>query len=131
MNTEQLQNLFSQAPASLTWSTGQGRTIGTAPGFVLDLWPDRVEAAASFPPDDALLAARNGTLLQLLLVAMRPDWESASAWLSQQMKLAARSRHANPEFINISRGVRLLWQRGQSRATLKVVRYGHNDPSRA
>lgn len=128
---EQLQNLFSQEPASFIWSAGQGRTIGTAPGFVLDLWPDRAEAAATFPPDDAMLAARNGTLLQLLLVAMRPDWESASDWLAQQMKLAARSKDARPEFINFTRGVRLVWNRAHSRATLKVIGYGSGDQSRA
>src|SRR5262245_63694268 len=77
MEQVQLQHLFSQEPASLVWSASADgrRTVGTSEGFVLDLWPDRAEAAAVFPPDDAALAARNGTLLQLLLVAMRPDWQ--------------------------------------------------------
>jgi hypothetical protein len=98
---------------------------------VLDLWPDRVEAAAAFPPDDAALAARNGTLLQLLLVAMRPDWQTASDWLAQQMKLAARSKSARPEMANYSRGVVFVWMPRQSRATLKVQGYGRNDQGRA
>ena len=122
MNTEQLQALFSQEPAGLKWSASEdgSRVIGTAPGFVLDVWPDRVEAAAVFPPDDAMLAARNGTLLQLLLVAMRPDWETASEWLAQQMKLAARSKSVRPEMTNYTRGVVFVWLPQQSRATLKV-----------
>lgn len=122
MQNSDLQSLFSQPPASLKWSSSEdgARTIGTGPGFVLDLWPDRVEAAAAFPPDDALLSARNGTLLQLLLVAMRPDWESASMWLAQQMQLAARSKSPRPEFVNITRSVWFTWMPRESRATLKV-----------
>ena len=133
MNTEQLQQLFSQEPASLQWSTSADgrRTVGTCEGFVLDLWPDRAEAAAVMAPDDAVLAARNGTLLQLLLVAMRPDWESASTWLAQQLKLAARSKSIRPEVVNVTRGVHLVWDRVQSRLTLKVRGYGRDDQSRA
>lgn len=120
MQRSELQQLFSQEPASLTWSEGQGHTLGTAPGFVLHLWPDRVEAAAVMARDDAALAARNGTLLQLLLVALRPDWQSASEWLAQQMRLAARSKSARPEMANYTRGVVFAWDPRNSRATLRV-----------
>jgi len=122
VNTEQLKTLLSQEPASLAWaaSTDGRRTVGTAPGFVLDVWPDRIEAAALMPPDDASLAARNGVLLQLLLVTLRPDWQSASDWLSQQMRLAARSKQIRPEFTNYTRGVVLAWDRLHSRVTMRI-----------
>lgn len=115
-----LKDLFSQAPASFAWSERDGRTIGTSVGFALDLWPDRIEAAALFPPDDAALIGRNSTLLQLLLVATRPDWQSSGTWLATAMRTAARSKRALPEEINITRGVRLTWDRAHSRATLRI-----------
>lgn len=117
-----LIDLLSQPPASFVWSSsadGQ-RTMGTSAGFVLDLWPDRIEAAALFPPDRADLAARNGTLLQLILLAMRPDWNSASSWLALQMRRAARTTRPFEE-VNVTRRVRFVWDRTRSRATLKVM----------
>lgn len=115
-----LVELFSKPPASFTWSSSaDGRTMGTTEGFVLDIWPDRVEAAALFPPDRTDLAARNGTLLQLLLMAMRPDWTSAPSWLAQQMRLAARTQKPF-ESLNVTRRVTFVWSRAESRATLKV-----------
>lgn len=118
---QKLIELFSQPPASFAWATNaQGRTIGTSEGFLLDIWPDRVEAAALFPLDRMDLAERNGTLMQLLLLAMRPDWNSASSWLALQMRRAART--AKPfEEINVTRRVRFVWDRANSRATLKVL----------
>ncbi len=118
---QQLIDLFSKPPASFTWSSSADdqRTIGMTEGFILDIWPDRVEAAALFPPDRPDLAERNGTLFQLLLLAMRPDWNSASSWLAQAMRQGARGHQ---EEINITRRVRFVWDRAHSRATLKVVR---------
>ena len=124
MTGSELIDLLSQPPASFTWSTsadGQ-RTMGTAEGFVLDMWPDRVEAAALFPPDNLGLAARNGVIMQLLLMAMRPEWQGAAAWLAQQLKLAARSKAVRPEYMNVIRRVTITWDRTNSRATLKVDR---------
>jgi hypothetical protein len=121
-----LIDLFSKPPASFVWSASEDgqRTMGTSAGFVLDIWPDRVEAAALFPPDNAELAARNGTLLQLLLMAMRPDWASAPAWLGAQMRRSARYEPTTErpffEEVNVTRRVRFVWDRTQSRATLKV-----------
>lgn len=113
-----LIDLFSKPPASLVWSEGEGRTIGASEGFALDIWPDRVVASALLPPDRPDLAARNGTLLQLLLVALRPDWHTASAWLAQQLRLA--QRHAAFEGPNVTRRVTFLWSRQHSRVTLMV-----------
>jgi hypothetical protein len=117
-----LVELFSKAPASFVWSTNDaGRQIGTAEGMVIDLWQGSVDAAALFPPDRLDLAARNGVLFQLLLCALRPDWQSASSWLAQQLRRAART--AKPfEEVNVTRRVRFLWDRTHSRATLKVLR---------
>lgn len=117
-----LIDLFSQPPASFTWSTSEDgtRTMGTSEGFVLDIWADRVEAVALFPPDRPDLVERNATLLQLLLMAMRPEWSSAPAWLAQQMRAAARSDKV--EETNFSRRVRWAWDSVHSRATLRIAR---------
>lgn len=124
MTGSDLIELLSRPPASFTWSSSDDgqRTMGTAEGFVLDMWPDRVEAAALFPPDRPDLAARNGTIMQLLLMAMRPDWSSAASWLAQQMKLAARSKSARPEYVNVTRRLTLVWDRTHSRMTLRIAR---------
>lgn len=116
-----LIDLFSKPPASFAWSTsadGQ-RTIGTSAGFVLDIWPDRVAAAALFPSDQPDLVARNAALLQLLLLAMRPEWSSASSWLSQAMRQAARGQR---ESVNVARGVRFANDAAHSRATVEIRR---------
>lgn len=120
---EQLMTLLSKPPASFVWSSSEdgARTMGTSEGFVMDIWTDRIEAAALFPPDRADLAARNGTLMQLILLALRPDWDGAATWLTQRMRQAARA--SKPfESPNISRRVSFTWHRAQSRATLKVLR---------
>lgn len=118
---QQLIDLFSKPPASFVWSTSEDgrRTMGTAEGFVLDIWADRVEAVALFPHDRPDLVERNATLLQLLLLAMRPDWASASNWLAQAMRQAARGHH---EQINITRRVRFVQDAAHSRATLRIGR---------
>jgi hypothetical protein len=119
--TQKLTDLFSKPPASFAWATNeQGRTIGTSEGFLLDIWPDRVEAAAIFPPDRPDLVERNATLMQLLLLAMRPDWNSASNWLALQMRRAARTEKPFDE-VNVTRRTTFAWSRAHSRATLKVL----------
>ena len=125
---QQLIDLFSQPPASFTWSASDDgqRTMGTSEGFVLDIWPDRVEAAALFPPDRPDLVERNATLLQLLLMVMRPDWNSAPSWLAQAMRMAARYRPTPErpfyEDSNITRRVRFVNDPTQSRATIRIDR---------
>lgn len=116
-----LVELFSKPPASFVWSQSEDgtRTMGTSEGFVLDILSDRVEAAALFPPDRPDLVERNAALLQLLLVAMRPDWNSAASWLAQAMRMAARGHR---EQINVSRRVRFVDDPTQSRATLRIQR---------
>lgn len=118
---QQLIDLFSKPPASFAWSSSENgtRTMGTSEGFVLDIWPDRIEAAALFPHDRPDLIERNATLLQLLLLALRPDWNSAASWLAQAMRQAARGHR---EDINVSRGVRFVNDAAHSRATLRVTR---------
>lgn len=126
MTNADLQALFRQPPASFVWSEAAdgSRTIGTAEGCVLDLWSNRVEMTALFPPDRPDVAARSGTLMQLLLVAMRPDFLTASTWLAQQLRLAARTKAATYEALNVSRQVAFWYQRSESRGTLRVVRRG-------
>lgn len=121
MTHDELQLLFSQPPASFAWSQSADgrRVIGTSAGAVLDLWPDRVEFAGLFPPDSPELAARNATLMQLLLTALRRDWVTASDWLTTQMTMAGRSRGFY-EGPNYSRRVTFTFSRRESRATLKV-----------
>lgn len=121
---QQLVDLFSRPPASFTWALSEDgqRTMGTSEGFVLDIWPDRIEAAALMPPDRTDLIGRNGVLLQLLLMALRPEWESSATWLAQQMRLAARSKEQPYEMHNITRRVRFVWDKAHSRATLRVRR---------
>lgn len=118
---QKVVDLFSKPPASFVWSSSENgsRTMGTSEGFVLDIWPDRVEAAALFPPDRPDLVERNAMLLQLLLLSMRPDWASASHWLAQAMRMAARGHR---EDHNISRRVRFVNDAAQSRATLRIAR---------
>lgn len=116
-----LIDLFSRPPASFTWSSSENgqRTMGTSEGFVLDIWPDRIEAAALFPPDRPDLTERNATLMQLLIMATRPEWNSAASWLAQAMRLAARGHQ---EQINVTRRVRFLNDPTQSRMTLRIQR---------
>jgi hypothetical protein len=58
--------------------------------------------------------------MELLLLALRPDWQSAASWLAQQMRRAARGNKAYFDETNITRRVVFVWDRIQSRATLKV-----------
>lgn len=119
---QQLIELFTKPPASFTWSTSEdgSRTMGTSEGFILDILPGRVEAAALFPPDRPDLAARNGVLLQLLLAALRPDWPNSDAWLAQQMRLCVRSKQQPYEEVNVTRRTTFHWDRARSRAALVV-----------
>lgn len=121
MDHKALIDLFSHPPASFTWSASADgtRTMGTSEGFVLDIWPDRVEAAALFPADRPDLIERNATLMQLLLMAMRPDWNSAASWLAQAMRMAARGHR---EQINVTRRVRFMNDPTHSRMTLRITR---------
>jgi hypothetical protein len=122
LTRDELQALFSKPPASFTWSQSEDgqRIIGASEGCVLDLWPDRAEMAATFPPDDEQLAQRNGTLMTLLLTAMRPEWQGSGDWLAVQMRLAARSKNGQANVINTSRQVRFRYDRQHSRAMLVV-----------
>lgn len=125
MDRKELIELFSREPAALAWSTSKDgwQTIGTSGGFVLTLLGDMIEAAAIFPPDQPIVAERNGSLFHLLLVAMRPDWQTCSQWLEQQMRLAARWQKSGPYTEhNYARQVIFTWDRQHSRATLKVRR---------
>jgi len=118
---QQLIDLFSKPPASFTWSKSEDgqRTIGVSAGFVIDIWSDRVEAVALFPPDQFGIAQRNGILLQLLLSALRPTWPDPGAWLAKQMQL---SRLAAESVVpNDEQRVTWAWDRAHSRATLKVM----------
>ena len=123
MQKSDLIALLSKPPASFTWASSDDdqRTMGTSEGFVLDIWPNRIEAAALFPPDRPDLAGRNGTLLQLILLALRPDWPGASAWLTYWMRAAGRTAKRIDE-PNIARRVHFVWDPTQSRATLTVTR---------
>jgi hypothetical protein len=122
MNAAELQNLLSQPPASFTWSQSEDgtRTIGSSGGCVIDLLPDRVEMAAVFPPDRADVAARNGALMALVLVALRKEWQTAGDWLAVQMRQAARAKTPLFEAENYSRQVRFVFDRHHSRATLRI-----------
>lgn len=122
MTRDELQALFTRPPASFEWSQSDDgrRTIGASPGCVLDLWPDRAEMVATFPPDDAAQAQRNGVLMVLLLTALRPDWSSAGDWLAVQMRHAGRSKYGQADVPNVSRQVRFRYDRQHSRATLVV-----------
>jgi hypothetical protein len=122
VNATELQNLLSQPPASFQWSQSEDgtRTIGASEGCVIDLWPDRVEMAAVFPPDRADVAARNGALMALVLVALRKEWQTAGDWLAVQMRQAARAKTPLFETENYSRQVRFVFDRRHSRATLRI-----------
>ena len=128
-----LQELFSAPPASFHWSQSVNgwRAIGSSEGAILDIWPDHAELTATFPPDNAELAARNGTLMQLLLVALRPEWQSGSAWLSNHMRMAARSRRNEYEVFNYSRGVRFRYDREHSKAALRITTSGPSNQNNA
>ncbi len=116
MTRDELQELFSKAPASFQWSQSEDgtRAIGVSAGAVLDLLPDQAQLALTFPPDEPELAARNGTLALLLLTALRPDWDGASRWLADVMRRRER------EAVSASRQLRWTWSPRESRATLKV-----------
>lgn len=118
--SDKLKTVLSKPPASFAWSTSEDgtRTIGTSSGIVVDLLPDRVEAVALFPPDAPGQAARNATLMTLILVGCRPDWPHAPAWLAMQMQLA-RSTFTT-EVPNITQRVRFRWTRKESRASLII-----------
>lgn len=139
MTKDELIAFLSQPPASFVWSRSEDgtRTIGTSEGIVLDLLDERVEAinangsitrsgparaeiVALFPPDRPDVAARSGTLMQLILLALRPEWGSASAWLATCMRAAARSKVNWYENPNITRRVTFKFDRLRSRATMRI-----------
>ncbi len=115
-----LQNVLSMPPASFSWSRSEDgtRTIGTSAGIVVDLLPDRVEVVATFPPDNARLAARNGQLMTLVLVGCRPDWTHAPAWLAMQMRLTRTAFAADTP--HRAERVTFAWMRKESRASLVI-----------
>jgi hypothetical protein len=117
-----LQALFTRPPASFLWSPSEDgrRVIGVTEGVVLDLWPDKAEMTALFPPDREDIAARNGTLMLLLLTATRPDWQSAGDWLTFHLRSAARGKSPIHEETNYTRGVTFSYSRATSRALLRV-----------
>ena len=124
MDIHALQALFSTPPASFVWATKEGRAIGASDGFLMDLWPDRIEAAALFTPNRAQLAQRNATLFLLLLMAMRPQWQNAHGWFAEALGLAKNYRptetHPYFDLTNTEHRVRFTWDARASRATLRV-----------
>ena len=123
--TQQLTSLFSMPPASFAWAqNAQGRTLGSSEGLVLDIWPDRAECVAIFPPDNAQLAARNAILIQLLLSAMRPEWADPGRWLAEQLRQAKRFKPTkNVPIFDVTSTVyrvRLTWDMQASQLTVRV-----------
>jgi len=115
-------DLLSQPPASFAWSTsadGQ-RTIGTATGAIVDIWPSHVEVALLFPPDDPALAAHNGALLLLIVTALRPEWNGAGKWLSMQLRMSqGRATHEDTQYIGRAT---FRWSAAESRVTVRLPR---------
>lgn len=124
MTNDDLIELFTKPPASFAWShaANGSRVMGTSEGVALDLWPDHIDMTAIFPSDRPDIAARSGVLMQLLVTAMRPQWETGPNWLAQQMKLAARSKRAIYEELNVVRQVSFAYYKATGQATLKVLR---------
>lgn len=120
-----LVTLFSKQPAALAWAVKEGRTIGASEGFLLDLWPDRAECVGVFARANPRLAARNATLLLLLLMACRPEWANVEVWLSETLRLARRfhptESHPFFDLTNTEHRVRFTWDARLSRATLQVA----------
>jgi hypothetical protein len=121
MDRAALKALFSRPPASFQWARDEGRDIdmGTSIGSVLEIGDRHAALVALFPPDQPQLAARNGTLMQLLLVALRPDWPSASGWLVEQLQAATKATEPY-DAQDLARYVRFRWDRQHSRATLEI-----------
>ena len=123
---QQLIDLFLKPPASFAWATNnEGRTLGTSEGFVLDIWPDKVEAAVRFPPDNSRLVRRNTMLCLLLLMALRPNWVNPEGWLTEQMRQAGRYRPTEKQPLYqaeiAQEQVRFSWGKPQSRVTLRIT----------
>lgn len=137
MQRSELQDLLTKPPASFVWAEKEdgSRLIGTSEGAVVDIWPDRIEFAGAFPPDNAALAARNGILIVLLLTALRLDWPSAGDWLAAQMKHAANYQPLPEQplydVLNYARQVRFTFDKRSSRATLWAKNDGRDDQSGA
>lgn len=112
---------LSAPPASFEWTAGNGRVIGTCAGFVLDIWPDKIEALAIMAPDQPTLTRNNAMLLQLVLSALRADWHTSSDWLAQQFRQAtqANGSYAGP---NYTRGVVFSWNKQKSHVILTLRR---------
>lgn len=122
---QQLIDLFLKPPASFAWATNnEGRTLGTSEGFALDIWPDKVEAAVLFPPDNSRLVRRNTMLCLLLLMMLRPNWADPEGWLTEQMRQAGRYRPTKDVPLyqgeHTEEQVRLSWDKTQSRLTLHI-----------
>jgi len=119
--TQRFVSLLSRPPASFAWSTSEDgrRTIGTTIGCICDIWADHIEFAAIYPPDDLALAERNGTLMLLVLCALRPEWPAAPDWLKLQMRLAAKAKVMH-EGTHYGQRVTFSYMRQNSRAMLRV-----------
>lgn len=120
-SVDKLKSVLAQEPTNFQWSDAPDHTFGTGRWSFIDIWPDRLELAAIFPPDQPTIATHNAMLFTLLLAAMRPEWVTAGDWLASQLRMAARVAN-NYTGTNFSQHVTFAWDKNLWRAMLTVER---------
>ncbi len=113
---------LSAPPASFQWTAGDGSLIGAAQGIVVQVLPHKIECMAVMAYDAPQLAQNNATLMLLMLVALRPAWDTAADWLAREMRQAKatdRRVYAGP---NGDQGCVFCYDKTHSRATLTIKR---------
>lgn len=72
--------------------------------------------------DAPALAQNNATLMLLMLMALRPDWNEAGDWLAQQMHQAHWSEMRAYAGPNAEQACVFCYDKSVSRATLTIRR---------
>jgi hypothetical protein len=118
-SVDKLKSILVQEPTNFEWSEAPDHTFGTGRWSFMDIWPDHVELAAIFPPDQPTIATHNAMLFTLVLAALRGDWATAGDWLASQLRMAARTQDSYAG-TNYTQGVTFAWDKKLFRAVLTL-----------
>ena len=119
---DRLITALSAPPASFQWTAGDGSLIGAARGIVVQVLPHKIECMAVMAYDAPALAQNNATLMLLMLVALRPTWDTAADWLAREMRQAKQAEHRVYAGPNGEQGCVFCYDKQHSRATLTIKR---------
>ena len=123
--TQPIHNLIealSVPPASFHWTASDRALIGASTGIVVQVLPHKIECMAVMAYDAPALAQNNATLMLLMLVALRPAWDTAADWLAREMRQAKQAELRTYAGPNSEQGCVFCYDKQHSRATLTIKR---------